>query len=41
MPDCAPMMVLAAMSVAVIDWLPAVFSVALKVCMPLSAAVKV
>jgi len=36
-----PVTVLVTVSVATIDWLPDVFSVALKVCAPLSAAVNV
>ena len=38
---CVPAIELVAVSVAISDWLPADFSVALKVCMPPSPAVKV
>ena len=41
MPVCEPVIVLVTVSVAVRDWLPAVFSVALKVCWPASDAVEV
>jgi hypothetical protein len=39
-PDCVPVMLEVAVSVAVMDWEPAVFKVALKVWTPLSPAVK-
>ena len=41
MPDCVPVIVEVTASIAVIDCVPAVFRVALKLCTPLSAAVKV
>ena len=41
MPLWVPVMEPVAVSVAVSDWLPVVFRVALKVCVPLSAAVNV
>ena len=40
-PFCVPLMVPVTVSVAVIDWLPAVFNVALKVCAPASALTNV
>ena len=40
-PDSVPVMAEFALSVAVIDWLPAVLSVTVNVCVPWSAAVKV
>jgi hypothetical protein len=39
-PDCVPVALATAVSVAVRLWVPAVFSVALNVCVPASAAVK-
>ena len=41
MPDCVPVMLDLAESVAVIDWVPAVFKVTLKAWTPLSAVVNV
>ena len=41
MPVWLPVMLPAAVSVAVSDWLPAVLSVALKLCIPLSVFVNV
>ena len=41
MPASVPVRLAVVVSVAVIDCVPAVFSVALKVCIPASAAVKV
>ena len=41
MPDLEPLMELLAVSVAVTDWVPAVFRVMLKVWIPALAAVKV
>ena len=38
---CVPVIELVAVSVAISDWLPAVFSVALKVCTPPSPEVNV
>ena len=41
MPVCVPAPLGITVSLTVMDWLPAVFRVALKVCTPSSAAVKV